>query len=197
MLGRVLGPTPQPTLFLVMNRIATSLALSLAFSSLLLASPLQEPQVQMNFTKSHLVEVLRIYQSLVNRRVLVSEELRERPVSINTKEPIPRSEAAKLVESRLANYAILHAAQGFLGLCMAQDAWNELEDIEAKDGARPEVLKVRVEVCRALESWELMAEVSNHLRKIEPDEVQHPLNMAYAMRRFKSEAEAAVRTCTA
>lgn len=36
-----------------------------------------------------------------------------------------------------------------------------------------------------------MAEVSNHLRKIEPDEVLHPLNMAYEMRRFKSEAEAA------
>ena len=50
----------------------------------------------------------------------------------------------------------LSAALGYLGLGMAQDAWNELEDIEAKDGARPEVLKVRVEVCRALESWELM-----------------------------------------
>ena len=52
-------------------------------------------------------------------------------------------------------------------------------------------MKVRVEVCRALESWELMAEVSNHLRKIEPDDVGHPLNMSYATRRFKSEAEAA------
>jgi endonuclease I len=70
------------------------------------ASSPQEPQVQMNFTKSHLVEVLHIYQRLVKRRVLVSEELRERLVSINTKEPIPRSEAAKLVESRLANYDI-------------------------------------------------------------------------------------------
>ncbi len=37
----------------------------------------------------------------------------------------------------------------------------------------------------------MMAEVSNHLRKIEPDEVGHPLNMAYAARRFKGEPEAA------
>ena len=57
----------------------------------------------------------------------------------------------------------LNAAVGYLNLGMPQDAWNELEDIEAKDRARPEVLKVRLEVCSALESWEMMAEVSNHL----------------------------------
>jgi hypothetical protein len=50
---------------------------------------------------------------------------------------------------------------------------------------------VRVEVCRALKQWEMMAEVSNHLRKIEPDEVGHALDQAHATRRFKSEAEAA------
>lgn len=85
----------------------------------------------------------------------------------------------------------LNAALGYLGLGMAMEAWNELEDIEAKDRARPEVLKVRVEVCRALKQWEMMAEISNHLRKIEPDEVGHALNLAYATRRFKSEVEAA------
>lgn len=41
----------------------------------------------------------------------------------------------------------LNAALGYLGLGMAQDAWNELEEIDAR--ARPEVLKVRVEVCRS------------------------------------------------
>ena len=85
----------------------------------------------------------------------------------------------------------LNTAAGFLQIGEPQDAWNELEDIEPKDRARPEVLKVRVEVCRALKQWEMMAEVSNHLRKIEPDEVGHPLNMSYAVRRFKGEAEAA------
>ena len=57
----------------------------------------------------------------------------------------------------------LNAAVGYLNLGMPQDAWNELEDIAAKDRARPEVLKVSVEVCRALKQWEMMAEVSNHL----------------------------------
>jgi Tfp pilus assembly protein PilF len=85
----------------------------------------------------------------------------------------------------------LNAAVGYLNLGMPMDAWNELEDIDAKDRARPEVFKVRVEVCRALEKWEMMAEVSNHLRKIEPDEVGHSLNMAYAVRRFRGESEAA------
>ena len=85
----------------------------------------------------------------------------------------------------------LNAAIGYLNLGMAQEAWGELEEIEAEDRARPEVLKVRVEVCRSLQQWEMMAEISNQLRKIESDEVLHPLNMAYAVRRFKSEAEAA------
>jgi tetratricopeptide (TPR) repeat protein len=85
----------------------------------------------------------------------------------------------------------LNAALGYLGLGMPQDAWNELEDIEAKDRARPEVLKVRVEVCRALAKWEKMAEISRYLRWIEPGEVEHPLNIAYALRRHRGEAEAA------
>ena len=85
----------------------------------------------------------------------------------------------------------LNAAIGYLNLGMAQEAWGELEEIEAEDRARPEVLKVRVEVCRSLQQWEMMAEISNQLRKIESDEVLHPLNMAYAVRRFKGEAEAA------
>ena len=85
----------------------------------------------------------------------------------------------------------LNAAIGYLGLGMPLDAWNELEQIEAENRAGADVLKVRVEVCRALEKWEIMAEASNHLRKIEPDEVGHPLNISYAVRRFKGEEEAA------
>ena len=70
----------------------------------------------------------------------------------------------------------LNAAIGYLNLGMAKDAWNELEEIASEERSRPEVLKVRVEVCRALKQWEMMAEVSNHLRKIEPDEVGHALD---------------------
>ncbi len=85
----------------------------------------------------------------------------------------------------------LNAAVGYLNLGMPEDAWNALEEVEAKDRAHPYVLKMRVEVCRALEKWEMMAEASNHLRQIEPDEVGHPLNMSYAVRRFRGESEAA------
>jgi len=85
----------------------------------------------------------------------------------------------------------LNAAIGYLGLGMPEDAWNALEEVEAKDRAHPLVLKMRVEVCRALEKWETMAELSNHLRTIEPDEVGHHLNMSYAVRRFRGEPEAA------
>jgi tetratricopeptide (TPR) repeat protein len=79
----------------------------------------------------------------------------------------------------------LNAALGYLELGMAHEAWDELEEIEAKDRARPEVLKVRVEVCRALEKWELMAEVSRHLSKVEPDESLHVLNLAQAMKQLE------------
>ncbi len=85
----------------------------------------------------------------------------------------------------------LNAAVGYLNLGMPEDAWNALEEVEAKYRNHPLVLKSRVEVCRALEKWEMMAEVSNHLRKIEPDDVGHPLNMAHAVRRFRGESEAA------
>jgi len=85
----------------------------------------------------------------------------------------------------------LNAATSYLGLGMHMEAWNELEEIDADKRTLGEVLNVRVEVCRALEKWEMMAQVTNRLRNIEPDEVGHPLNMAYAVRRFKSEAEAA------
>lgn len=72
----------------------------------LFAGPPEEPTVKMSFNKSRLVEVLNVYQLLTDRPVLVSKEFRDRPVSINVDEPIPRSEAVKLVESRLLNYDI-------------------------------------------------------------------------------------------
>ena len=66
----------------------------------------EEPTVKMSFNKARLIEVLNLYQVLTDRPVLVSKELQDRPVSINTDERIPRSEAVKLVESRLLNYDI-------------------------------------------------------------------------------------------
>ena len=84
----------------------------------------------------------------------------------------------------------LNAATGYLGLGMPLDAWNELEEIDPDKRALPEVLNVRIEVCRALKKWEMMAEICRHLGKVEPDEVGHPLNLAYAVRRFQGEQPA-------
>jgi len=85
----------------------------------------------------------------------------------------------------------LNAATGYLGLGMHMEAWNELEEIDPEKRTLSEVLNVRVEVCRALEKWEMMAEICRHLQKVEPDEVGHPLNLAYAVRRFQGEQPAA------
>ena len=78
--------------------------------------------------------------------------------------------------------AHLNAALGYLGLGMAQDAWDELEKIDTKDRGKPDVLKVRVEVARALRQWELVAELARHLSKVEPDESLHVFNLAQALR---------------
>jgi tetratricopeptide (TPR) repeat protein len=81
--------------------------------------------------------------------------------------------------------AILHAAQGYLGLGMAMEAWNELERIAPKHKAAPAVLKVRLEVARALGQWEMVAELARHLAKVEPEESLHVFNLAQAMRQLE------------
>ena len=85
----------------------------------------------------------------------------------------------------------LNAAIGYLSLGMAGEAWDELESIDARHRGMLEVLKVRLEVCRALSSWELMAEIANHLHKTEPDDPGHPIDLAFAIRRAHGEDEAA------
>jgi predicted Zn-dependent protease len=78
----------------------------------------------------------------------------------------------------------LRAAIGYLELGMSVDAWNELEAIDAEHRGLVHVLTVRLEVCRALEKWETMAEIARFLAENEPNESGHLLNLAYATRRF-------------
>jgi predicted Zn-dependent protease len=85
----------------------------------------------------------------------------------------------------------LNAVQGYLHLGMYTDAWKELEAIEPKDRGRIEVLKARLDVCSSLEKWELMAEIAQHLGKLEPEEAEHPINLAFAVRRLKDTEAAA------
>ena len=98
-------------------------------------------------------------------------------------------------DEKIAMLQRLEAAQGYLGLGMSMDAWNELENIEARHRHFSEVLKIRVEVCRALEKWELMAELCRFLARGEPDDAGHAINLAYAVRRHESvQAAAAILT---
>jgi len=84
----------------------------------------------------------------------------------------------------------LEAAIGYLGLGMAEDAWNELESIDAKHRTLLDVLKIRLEVCRAMAKWHLMAEIAGHLHRAEPEDPSHPIDLAHAIRRIHGEKEA-------
>jgi tetratricopeptide (TPR) repeat protein len=79
----------------------------------------------------------------------------------------------------------LEAAQGYLGLSMAMAAWDELEQIEASHRGLPPVLKVRLEVARALGKWEMVETLARHLGKIEPQESLHVFNLAEAIRQLE------------
>jgi hypothetical protein len=85
----------------------------------------------------------------------------------------------------------LNAVQGYLHLGMRMDAWNELEDIPAQQRARPEVLKIRVDVCRAMQKWAIVAEVTRHLAEIEPEDARPSINWAAAVRQIEGERAAA------
>ena len=80
----------------------------------------------------------------------------------------------------------LRAAVGYLELGMTNDAWDELESIDAKHRSLAEVLKIRLKICRAMQKWELMAEISQFLAQHEPHDSGHFLNLSYAKRRCES-----------
>jgi tetratricopeptide (TPR) repeat protein len=73
---------------------------------------------------------------------------------------------------------------------MLQDAWEELENIEAKDRGSVAVLKVRLEVTRAMGKWELVETLARHLAKVEPEESLHVFNLAQAMRELEGHESA-------
>ena len=84
----------------------------------------------------------------------------------------------------------LTAAQGYLELGMFLDADAELEEIDPGCRHLPEVLAVRLEICRGLKKWNLMETVARRLAEYEPENVQWPLSWAYATRRVDSIAAA-------
>jgi len=84
----------------------------------------------------------------------------------------------------------MQAAVGYLGLGMAEEAWNELESIAPQHRALLDVLKIRLEVCRAMAKWDHMAEIAGHLQASEPDDPSHAIDLAHAIRRIHGEKEA-------
>lgn len=78
------------------------------------------------------------------------------------------------------------AAEGYLGLGMAKDAWGELEEIDAPYQRSPDALKVRVDVLKALENWGPMADEARLLSAHEPNEPCHVLSLAYAVGRHEN-----------
>jgi hypothetical protein len=78
----------------------------------------------------------------------------------------------------------LRAAQSYLGLGMAQAAWEELEKIDKSGKVElVAIWKVQLEVARALGKWPLVAELTEQLAKLEPDEPRHAVHLDEAKRR--------------
>lgn len=75
----------------------------------------------------------------------------------------------------------LNTAAGFLQIGDALAAWNELEEIGAKNRADTEVLGLRLDVCRKLANWELAEELARTLIKSEPNSIMHIVALAEVM----------------
>jgi Flp pilus assembly protein TadD len=78
------------------------------------------------------------------------------------------------------------AATGYYELGMFDEAELALEEIDAEDRARKEVLAARVDLYMATQKWSLVAEVARHLVDIEPENAAWWVNLAYATRRAES-----------
>ncbi len=84
----------------------------------------------------------------------------------------------------------LETANGYLGLGMHQEAWDELEDVPAEQQALTEVLKVRVDACLFMKKWHHLAEATSQLVNLEPDDPRHIHNFAMAVREIEGEKAA-------
>jgi Flp pilus assembly protein TadD len=77
-------------------------------------------------------------------------------------------------------------ATGYSELGMFDEAELALEEIDAEEKGRQEVLAARVDLYMAMQKWSLVAEVARHLVNIEPENASWWVNLAYATRRAES-----------
>jgi Flp pilus assembly protein TadD len=82
------------------------------------------------------------------------------------------------------------ASSGYLELGMVDDAERALQEIEAEDKSRNEVLGARVALYVATGKWKLAASIARHLVKVEPQNAVWWINLAYSVRRCESVEEA-------
>lgn len=75
----------------------------------------------------------------------------------------------------------LNTAAGFLQIGDAMAAWNELEEIAARNRGTTEVLGLRLDVCRKLGKWELAEELARTLIAREPNNIMHVVALAEVM----------------
>jgi Flp pilus assembly protein TadD len=78
------------------------------------------------------------------------------------------------------------AATGYCELGMFDEAERTLEQIDAEDKHRKEVLSARVDLYMAMQKWDLVAEVARSLVDTEPENAAWWINLAYATRRAES-----------
>ena len=78
------------------------------------------------------------------------------------------------------------AATGYRELGMFDEAARAIEEVDAEDKGRKEVLAVRVDLYMATQNWNLVAEVAGHLVDIEPENAAWWINLAYATRRAEN-----------
>jgi tetratricopeptide (TPR) repeat protein len=78
------------------------------------------------------------------------------------------------------------AAQGYTELGMYDDANEELENVDPFNRTTPEVLRVRIAIYHGLQKWELLRVVALQLTRLEPENIQWVISLAYATRRAVS-----------
>ena len=85
----------------------------------------------------------------------------------------------------------LTVVQGYLELGMHVLAWNALVKIDESYHQAVPFLRIRADVCRAMEKWDIVAEATRQLAELEPRDVRHIIKMAEAVRVIEGEQAAA------
>jgi len=80
----------------------------------------------------------------------------------------------------------LRAAEGFIGIGMFQDAWDELETLPPTLLAADEVLELRIAIFNGLEKWGSARELAESLARRSPENPGWWLSWASALRRERS-----------